>query len=30
MKETIEVASDGTLRLKLELLPWTCVLIKEL
>lgn len=29
-KETIEVASDGTLRLKLELLPWTCVLIKEL
>lgn len=30
MKETIEVASDGTLKLKLELLPWTCVLIKEL
>ena len=29
-KETIKVASDGTLRLKLELLPWTCVLIKEL
>lgn len=29
-KEILRVAADGTLTLKCELLPWTCVMIKEL
>ena len=29
-KEVVRVAADGTLTLKRELSPWTCVLIKEL
>ncbi len=29
-KETVRAGADGTLTLKRELLPWTCVLIKEL
>ena len=29
-KETLKVADDGTLNVKRELLPWTCMLIKEL
>ena len=29
-KETLKVAPDGTLTLKRELSPWSCVLIKEL
>lgn len=30
LKETIRVSQDGTLKLKRNLLPWTCILIKEL
>jgi hypothetical protein len=30
LKETIRVSQDGTLKLKRDLLPWTCILIKEL
>lgn len=29
-KETLRVDENGTLTLNCELLPWTCVLIKEL
>lgn len=29
-KETLRVTNDGTLTLKREILPWTCMMIKEL